>query len=126
MANLPVWTPLVLIVAIAVHGADYFFCDSQLADTNNGPIGFFKDFQAHMAFTGCTKDPQTGQASGSLAPWFILLLFVAGTVPILMLLYVMIAPLIAGLLSNSIAGSVAAIVGFAALIVFFGILIATS
>lgn len=126
MVHLPTWTPLVLVLAISIHGADYFFCDAQLASTNNSPIGFFNGLQDHLAFTGCTHDPQTGAASSGFASWFVWFLFILGTLPILLLLYVLIAPLLVGLLSNSIAGTITAVVGLAALFVFFGALIATS
>lgn len=121
MADLPAWTPLVLIVTLAVHGSSFFFCDSQLpATSENNPIKTLKD---HLTFAGCTTDPSTGEAGADFVNWFQWVLFLVGTLPILLVLYAMISPLIQGLLSNSIAGSIAAVVGFAALIVFFGVLI---
>lgn len=119
---LPSWTPLVLIITIAVHGSAFVFCDTQLqANESGNPL---KTLKNHLTFAGCTTDPSTGQPGASFTSGFQWFLFLIGTLPILLLIYTMIAPLVAGLLANSIAGTIGAIAGFAALLVFFGLLIA--
>lgn len=121
MASLPSWTPLVIIITIATHGSSYLFCDTQLGDASgSNPLKALKN---HLTFAGCTTDPSTGEPGAPFTSGFQWFLFLVGTLGVLFLLYVLISPLMAGLLANPIIGTITAIVGFAALVTFFGVLI---
>lgn len=112
---LPSWTLAAIFFAAFIHLAGFFVCDASLPDNvSDGPIQTLRN---HLQFTGCT---------GDLPAWVDWALFLVGTLPILLILFEMIVPLAAGLLSNSIAGTVATIAGLAALLAVLGVLISTA